>query len=243
MTERIDGADSSSQTLTQSEIHALTSGRLAENGMGLHYDDPNHPVVRKAVELALAHTSVNGVIEFGAGRGHVARSLAQNGINVVATDINPFGLAELAQFAQSSNLNIQTRKLDVGRRIPDDLVEKFDLVIAKDVLPFVPPDTLNTFFANISAALRTNGRALVSAPFTDSLLYQNSKNFENPNGELTKLLTADAQQFLGTTVSSFNFVTIEYLRNTSNVYSLNLIETGLFGRQNGWIWVVLQKSK
>lgn len=228
-------------TLTDSEIHALTSGVQSENGMGRHYDDPEHPVVMEAVKLALSDGSVHDALEFGSGRGQVARALAQSGIHVVATDINPIGLAALADFAQKSDLNIETRELDVRETIPTDLKGKFDLVIAKDVFPFIEPDALDHFFANVSAALKTHGKALISAPFTESKLYQNGITFENSNGEFTKRLTPDDQQFLGTTVPSFNFVTIDYLRNVCAAHSLRLVEHAYFGREKGWMWVIVEK--
>lgn len=225
----------------QSDIGALVRSVMAVNGMGQHYTDANHPVVRLAVELARAKHA-RQVLEFGTGRGLVAKALAlETGAQVTATDINRIGLQELAQTASDMELLIETRELDAAKPLPKDLHGKADLVIAKDVLPFLPTNAVRIFMQNINNALIPNGRAIFTGPSVNSRLFQEAEIFHNPNGDFSRLLSQNAQDFIQTTVPHFNFTDPWHMEAISSENGLTLVSIEAFGRERGWLCAVVEK--
>ena len=178
----------------------------------------------------------------GTGRGLTAIALAKEAdTRITASDINPAGLEELQAKAKRAKLPISTQLFNAACALPKQWQNAFDMVVAKDVLPFLYPAELKPFFSNIANALKPGGWAIVTAPAQNSQLYEGSTPFTNPNGAFSRQLTDGDKEFIQTTVDSFNFETEEHLSEEAEEVGLTLTETELFGRASGWLWAILQK--
>ena len=98
---------------------------------------------------------VGYALEIGSGPGWDADALEAAGLTVRRTDITQ-AFIEL-QHARSK----QVDRLDA---INDDLGGPYDAVVTLHVLQHMEPDDLRTVLAKVAAALRPDGRFLVSIP-------------------------------------------------------------------------------
>jgi len=218
----------------------LTASVRSELGMGQHYTDRDHPVVRRAVELAVSLESPR-ILELGSGRGLVAMALVdESRATVTATEINQEGLDVLGQGIDGQQ-GIDIRIFDASQPIPDDLREVYDMVVAKDVLPFIPPEGVRMFLRNISDALKPNGLTLLTGPLVDTRLFNEAAPFSNPNGNFSRLLSPEAQIFVQTTVPSLNFVSPDFLERELEIAGLTMTAHEAFGRENGWLMAIAAK--
>lgn len=221
---------------------ALTRSVKSENGMGQHYTDPNHPVVRRAVSLA-QQIGAKDVLDLGTGRGLTALALAREAAprRVVATDINEVGLQALKNEATRDALPVETAFFDVADKLPRAWQRSFDLVVAKDVYPFLNPKETTLFLKNAAQALRKNGYFLFSAPRLESRLGQENEQ-TIPTNPYYRKLSDKAKRFIQTAQNYFNFVTTRQLKRKLWQAGLEMKETAYFGRDNGWLMVLAQKA-
>lgn len=227
---------------SQPDRNPLADSVYSGNGMGQHYTDPAHPVVRRAVKLA-NDTGAKDVLELATGRGLVAKALVdETGVSkVLATDINRDGLKELRAEAKGRSLSITARYFNAaGGALPKAWREKFDLVVAKDLYPFLNREQIARFLQNASAALKPGGWFLVSAPSTDSQLYRDATPAPQ-QGPQVRQLGETAKRFIQTTLDHFSFANPKSLKQELSDVGLQLTETQPYGRANGWFMAVAQK--
>ena len=226
----------------QSRRH-LTHSVKSENGMGQHYTDASHPVVRRSVALA-QETDAKDILDLGAGRGLTSLALAkESGARINATDINDIGLAELRDSASAQKLPVSTQVFNTTDTLPRPWENRFDMVVAKDVLPFLPPGDVQPFLDNIARALRPGGWALVTAPSTRSRLCQEATPVDSLNDGFSRRLGQAAKDFIQTTVERFNFENPKHLAEELDNAGLELTEVQPFGRAKGWLWAIAQKPE
>lgn len=221
----------------------LVNSRRTENGMGQAYTHPRHPVVERAVELA-KETGAETMLEIGAGQGAVSLQVAKKADpkNIVATDINAIGLSRLQKTAHKKNLPVTTQLFNATQTLPDILKERFDLVVAKDVMPFLDPQGANRLLENIAAALKPGGWFLLSTASMRSWMAKKNPPVNTGNPYYRKLSDGD-QQFIQTTRPAFSFESPRHLAQKLERLGLDLTELKHFGRAKGWFWAVGQKSE
>lgn len=220
---------------------SLDDSRYSGNGMGQHYTNTEHEVVRRAVALA-RETGAKDVLDLAAGHGLVAKALClETDVNgVTATDINRAALSDIAAEAATDKMQIGTDFYDASKPLPPEWKEKFDLVVAKDLYPFLSPPAIRRFLANASAALKPGGWFLLTAPSTRSRLYREGEPVRSRLGIVRRLGQA-AKDYIQTTLDFFSFATIESLGRELRRAGLEMTEAKHFGREKGWILAVAQK--
>lgn len=214
----------------------------SENGMGQHYVRLDSPIVGAITEIALAF-GVESVLELGCGRGACSQVLARAGVpEVWATDINSVGLDELRTVADEERLSIHVERYDAASSIcPKAYQDKFDVVIAKDVYPFMTPDEIMRFIENASRAVRPGGILIITAPSPQSRLYDES--IPRGNGGYFRTLTDDQKQFIQTTLDHFSFASEEKLTEDLAAQGLCVLHTERYGRESGWVLAVAQRGE
>ncbi len=221
----------------------LTQSVVSENGMGFHYTSSDHPVVRKAVALA-RETGAQDILDLGAGRGVTASAITREvpGTAVMATDINEIGLRQLQHAAQDDGLPVTAQHFDAAaKKLPDGWNGSFDLVIAKDLYPFLTPQQVTKMLRNASNALKPGGSLLLTAPSTQAWTYQEApKTGGNP---FYRKLSEAAQKYNETLRKFFSYANIRYLSQKLEKAGLELTEAQPFGRENGWIMAVAKKKE
>lgn len=224
---------------SSSEEALLTSVR-SENGLGQHYLDPNHPAVRIVVQAAIAAGARNA-LDFACGRGLTSIALTNEaGLeSVVATDINPAGLAELAARAAQRGLPVSTQVFDAANSpLPNDWRSSFDMVVAKDLYPFLGPEENARFLRNSADALRSGGTLVFTAPSVESRLFREGIDTHDP---FYKRLTDDAKAFVQTSLDHFSFASEEKLDSMLAEAGLSLVSVSYYGRESGWMTAVAVK--
>jgi predicted TPR repeat methyltransferase len=220
---------------------ALLLSVRAENGLGQHYLDPGHPVVRACVELA-NKVAAKDVLDLACGRGLTSLALAQETAvqSIVATDINQPGLDELALRVKAENAPIEVQNFDAaGPAVPSAWNGRFDLVVAKDLFPFLDPAGVSSFLKNSATALEDKGWLIFSAPSADSRLYRESTPTPAP---FYVQLSDSGMAFVQTTLTHFSFATPEYMRELLDAHGFELRSIEPFGREGGWMTVTAQKA-
>lgn len=221
-------------------LDALLTSVRAENGLGQHYLDPNHPAVRVVVEVAKRENPAS-VLDLACGRGLTSIALVEEaGIRrVVATEINQPGLDELSAVASSRALPIETRAFNAAS--PALLPEwkgSFEMVVAKDLYPFLSPSENERFVANASEALKPDGVLIFTAPNADSRLFREGGATSDP---FYRKLSDDQKQFIQTSLDHFSFATKDQLTDLLSRNGIKLEELHAFGREGGWMTAVARK--
>ena len=100
------------------------------------------------------------VLEIGCAVGSFTEMIAPRAIEVLAIDVSPAAIEQATRRLRGhSNVRLETRTLPGG--FPDG---PFDLVIASDVLYYLPVDAVLTCLGQIEAALASGG-SLVAVHF------------------------------------------------------------------------------
>ena len=138
-----------------------TRHKLSTLGFGRQYEDPDHPVVKRVLEIA-QEISAYDVLDLATGVGVTALALAQQNPHrrIVATDIDEAGLNQTRKKAQEKDLAIEVARLDASESWPGHYNRRFDIVVAKDVYPFLKPGQIRRFLLNAVDALRLGGLLL-----------------------------------------------------------------------------------
>lgn len=218
---------------------ALAASVYSGNGMGQHYTDSDHVVVRRAVEL-VQEKGARTVHDIACGRGITSLALCTEteAEIIVATDINEQAVRELAERAQQDELPIDARV----ESVTDDKrmsLGVYDVVIAKDVFPFLEPQGTTTMLENVADSLKSGGWFLVTAPSTHSQLYRES----TPTGHnvFYRKLGEPAKAHIQTDLDYFTFTTVTDLGNQLRANDLEMTEAFHFGRAGGWIMALAQR--
>lgn len=227
----------------QNEGDPLAESLKTENGMGQTYTNPDHPVIKRSVKLA-QEVDAKDILEIGSGHGVTALEIAKNTAvqNLLATDINEEGLKKLAEVAAKKKFPIDTQVLDITQKLPDELKEKHDLVVAKDVLPFLDPKGVTTMLKNVTRSLKEGGWFIITAPSMRSELATKNEPVHPHNPFYRKLSDGD-KDFLQTTQDALSFESISNLSEKLGNLGLELVEVSHFGRANGWLMAIGQKIK
>ena len=159
---------------------------------------------------------------------------------IVATDINPEGIDRINNSRQSKR--IQTRLFDTSQPLPSDLKNKFDLVIAKDVLPFLDPTGVLSLLNNAMQALKPGGQFFFTAPSTYSHLFTKNQA-ANPTQPLYRTLSQSDRDFIQTTQDAFSFESIGSAFEKLQKLGLELIDAQRYGRAKGWLMFTAEKPK
>jgi 2-polyprenyl-3-methyl-5-hydroxy-6-metoxy-1,4-benzoquinol methylase len=121
------------------------------------------------VEIAYNYATQNTnskVLDFGCGTGLLSYLIANDGINVVANDVD-FSSLSLIKKAVRFPANIQFMEGDLlNQHLPEN---SFDLIIALDVLEHI--NNLDDYITLFEKLLNPGGAIIVSGP-TESILYK-----------------------------------------------------------------------
>lgn len=218
--------------------NSLSQSIYSGNGMGQHYTDPEHLVVRRSVEL-VSETHPSSIIDIACGRGITALTLAReaNAPHIHAFDINEAGVTEMNALAEKEHLPIQGIVFNAASK--EGYGVSADVIIAKDVFPFLTPEEGVQMFRNIEESLNPQGWLLMTAPSTRSRLYQESGATDNP---LYRSLNKEAMAYIQTDLDHFSFTTIPDLAKRFTDYGIEMVEATHYGRAKGWIMSVGQKT-
>jgi 2-polyprenyl-3-methyl-5-hydroxy-6-metoxy-1,4-benzoquinol methylase len=213
------------------------------NGMGQHYTDPDHVVVRRAIDL-VKETNAHAVLDVACGRGLVSLALAREteASSITALDINVPAVAELATIASTEKLPITGIVFNAAADgYPKSVAShgSVDIVIAKDVYPFLNPTEGKAMVRNISDVLTPEGWLLITAPSTRSRLYRESEPTESP---LYRKIDTPAKEYIQTDLDYFTFTSIENMAQVMREAGIEMTEAHHYGRVHGWILAVGQKT-
>lgn len=133
--------------------------------------NPNEQLkFRRTLEVC-GEGSFGRVLEIGCAIGSFTELIAPRATDVLAIDVSASAIKQAAQrLSQQSHVRLETRNLPA--EFPDG---RFDLVIASDVLYYLPVEDLLICLGQIEAALETGG-SLVAAhyvPRVGTLLHGN----------------------------------------------------------------------
>ena len=104
------------------------------------------------------HGTSAKMLEFGAGSGNLAIPLANAGITVSAVEIDPYSAQHIIDQAPS-NLDVIVSKVE-----DTNLAEKFDLVLSKSCIMYIPRTNTKGFFNSAARHLSHNGVFMVEVP-------------------------------------------------------------------------------
>jgi 2-polyprenyl-3-methyl-5-hydroxy-6-metoxy-1,4-benzoquinol methylase len=107
------------------------------------------------------------VLDFGCGTGVVSFELSKQGCNVTSIDLDLTPQKSLSQFVNFPN-NINFLEGDIFNQ---QFNQKFDIIIALDVLEHIPLDILPKYLNHFAELLSENGKVIVSGP-TENILYK-----------------------------------------------------------------------
>lgn len=215
---------------------------LTTTGFGYHYTDETHPVV-VAVKNFVNQAQPQSVLDVAAGRGIVSLAIAKQrpGTEILATDIDETGLKVIDEEAKAGAFNIRTQRLNIAtRQFPEALKNRFDLVVAKDVYPFLNPREITRFLHNSVSALKPGGWFLVTAPSNRSDLFHKAVQRNQHPGWYQKL-SESAKAFIPTSRSHFSFVDVQRLAGQLKQVGLQVTEVFHYGKAKGWITAIAQK--
>ena len=106
------------------------------------------------------------VCEVGIGEGYLLLLLSSSRLNLKVTDID---ISEylIRKLAHLKDLGIDLLKHDISRPINKDMLQRFDVVFALDVLEHV--EALENAIENISKLLKPNGLLIATVPWKENL--------------------------------------------------------------------------
>jgi cyclopropane fatty-acyl-phospholipid synthase-like methyltransferase len=229
-----------------------TQSQPSGNGMGQHYTNPLSMIVRRAVKLA-NDCGAERILDLACGRGVTSLALAEetDAQSIVAIDINSEAVAELSktalQVAQESGTvsPINAKVYDAAHEkgytpLIGGLAGQCDMVVAKDLYPFLNPEQIDHMLANTQEILRPGGWFMLTAPSTRSIAYRESTPGPT-NDPFYRRLSPESQESIQTSLEHFTFTSIANLSRQLDGYGIEMTEAQHIGRAQGWIMAVAQK--
>lgn len=134
--------------------HVVERGKPAEHGQELLKR-------RSRITASLVRLAGRRVLDFGAGNGAQTVSLLEHGCSVVACDIAPDGLSDLARYARDNSLDSVSPVLCNGERLPFP-DECFEVVVSFAVLEHVADETAG--LREMIRVLKVGGQCVISVP-------------------------------------------------------------------------------
>lgn len=230
-----------------------TQSQPSGNGMGQHYTNPLSMIVRRAVKLAKDCNAEN-ILDLACGRGVTSLALAAetDAQSIVAIDIHPEAIAELSevtmQTIQASAIKspIHAKVYDAAHRdgykplMGSDADNQCDLVVAKDLYPFMDPEQIDRMLTNTQEILCSGGWFMLTAPSTRSATYRDSA--PGPTDDIFyRKLSSSSQEHIQTSLEHFTFTSIVNLSRQLDAHGMEMTEAQHIGRAEGWIMAVAQK--
>jgi predicted TPR repeat methyltransferase len=128
----------------------------AEGDPWLTLSDPGERAKARAALAACGDGPFDAVCDLGAGLGVLAAALAPRSRRLVALDAAPTAVAAAAE--RLARWPHAEARLAV---LPDGLpAERFDLVVASEILYYLPPDDLDETLRRLDRALVPGGRVV-----------------------------------------------------------------------------------
>lgn len=211
-------------------MKSMNDGIKSPMGMGIHYTDPQHPIVQFALSIG---KNTKTILDIGTGRGVTALALARAGANVTAVDIDKQTLKTI------HHPRVHTYVHDAGAAMPWGGI--FDFVVAKDVYPFLSPIGIHGLLRNAAKVLRRDGFFLFTFPSYSSDLFRRVSR-HNGHRRPYQRLTKNAQQFIPTTREYFSFGDEALARTQLARHGFSMEKSFSFGRANGWMAVLARKK-
>lgn len=119
------------------------------------YPTPSYLVKRRVILEYLAQCEGSNILEVGCGCGDLLHVLEHKGYTGLGIDISEDALAvAIAGFS--------SQRIKVACSTPEDLSEKFDIVIASEVMEHYQDDAL--FLSQLRDCLRDGGQVLLTVP-------------------------------------------------------------------------------
>lgn len=109
---------------------------------------------RRTVQRALGATRCGLGLELGCGNGVTTRELACRFAHLVAVDGSPMAIAH-ARRELAGLSNVELRQQELPARLPQ---RRFDVIIASEILYYLPPSALASTLRCVYQALRRGGR-------------------------------------------------------------------------------------
>jgi 2-polyprenyl-3-methyl-5-hydroxy-6-metoxy-1,4-benzoquinol methylase len=222
---------------------ALSESIYSGNGMGQHYTNPEYVVVRHSIDL-VTQTGAESVLDLACGRGLVSLAMCNETAvrDIIAMDINDTAVTELRQKAEVMGYPIDAWTHSATDDLPKDgLAGSRDLVVAKDLYPFLSPSGALKMLDNAAEALKPGGWLLLTAPSTRSRLYQESTPASVGNAYYRHIGPA-ARAYVQTDLENFTFTTVADLAAKLENAGLEPTEARHYGRSAGWIMMTAQKA-
>jgi cyclopropane fatty-acyl-phospholipid synthase-like methyltransferase len=230
-----------------------TQSQPSGNGMGQHYTNPLSMIVRRAVELA-KDCSAENILDLACGRGVTSLALAAetNAKSIVAIDIHHEAIGELSEAtmqtarASATKSPIRAKVYDAAHEdgykplLGNDADDQCDLVVAKDLYPFMAPAQIDRMFTNTQEILRPGGWFMLTAPSTRSVAYRYSAPGPTDNA-FYRRLSPSSQEHIQTSLEHFTFTSIANLSRQLEAYGMEMTEAQHIGRSQGWIMAVAQR--
>ncbi len=128
---------------------------------GWSFSDPQSTnyLAPSILQFCSKSSNIKEILDLGCGNGSVTSRLSEAGFKVTGCDVDADGIA----IASKRFPNIDFRVIGVNESIPEDLVDRFDLVISSEVVEhlFIPSQLID--FAH--KALKPGGRLLLTTPY------------------------------------------------------------------------------
>jgi tellurite methyltransferase len=127
------------------------------------------PIVKKILEYRKTGT----IIDIGAGQGHHAIFLAEQGFVVTAVDTDPILIENLSKIAKERDLPITAKIGDL--RTLDIQDEQWDIVICTFVLHFLQDDEVKKAISLIKSITKPGGIAIIGVHTVENVTERDRK--------------------------------------------------------------------
>lgn len=127
------------------------------------------PIIKKILEYRTSGT----LLDIGAGIGHHALFLAENGFRVTAIDNNEESLNKLREAAKEKNVSIDVRLGNV--QSVGSLNKKWDIVVCTFVLHFLQDNEIDRAIKNLKSITADKGLNVIAVHTTENFTERERK--------------------------------------------------------------------